>query len=177
MKKQKKTRQQLNDDIAKAKRQADFKVISFDLQKTKSTPHLNTNEVYYKRQLSVHTCGIHDCGKNVGYFLSWHEGIASRGSQEIASCISTWFEKYVAADCEDKIPESIAAYADSCGGQNRNIIIAVMWLYLVQKYKLKTVDQHYMVSGHSFLPSDTDFSGCKLHSVQRKQERNLKRTT
>jgi len=146
-------REQLNANIQSSRQESSrVKVISFDLQKTKSTPSLNTNEVYYKRQLNVYTCGIHDCTKEIGYFLSWHEGTASRGAQEIASCLYTWFHKYVQND----IPERIIAYADSCGGQNRNIIVVLMWLFLVHKYNL-AVEIHFMVSGHSYLPSDRDF--------------------
>lgn len=145
-------RQKLAADTIEAKKiPTQLKVISFDLQKTKSTPHLNTNEVYYKRQLSVQTSGIHDCGTNKGYFFSWHEGVASRGPSEVASCISTWLEKFVLVEAK---PDKIIAYADSCGGQNRNIFIALMWLYIVRKYNIECVEQHYMVSGHSYLPSD-----------------------
>lgn len=54
--------------------------------------HFNTNEAYYKRQLSVYNCGTHDCGANRGYFHMWHEATASRGPAEIASRLWHWLQ-------------------------------------------------------------------------------------
>lgn len=51
------------------------------------------------------------------------------------------------------------AYSDTCGGQNRNIKIAVFWLHVVAnpRFKIETVDQKYFLSGHSWMDSDKDF--------------------
>ena len=148
-------REKLRKDTRDASvHQSNTLVFSFDLQKTKNTPHLNTNEVFYKRQLATYNCGIHDCGNNKGYFHMWHECVASRGSQEIASCLSTWIRNLWN---RNEIPPRLIAYADSCGGQNRNITVCLFWLQVVQDLPVDTVDQIFMVSGHSFMPSDEDF--------------------
>ena len=64
-------------------------VITFDLHSTLPTPRLSSNIVYYKRQLMVYNLGIHDCNTELGHMHVWHEGVASRGAQEISSCITT----------------------------------------------------------------------------------------
>jgi len=148
-----KTRAKLNDDKRLAKEGLKL-TFAFDLQKTKPLPYLNTNEAYYKRQLSVYNCGIHDCGASRGYFHMWHEATASRGPAEIASCLWHWLQSI---HTERSIPTDWAAYSDSCGGQNRNIVIAAFWAHVVQEMEVQCIDHVFMVSGHSFLPCDEDF--------------------
>ena len=42
-------------------------------------------------------------------------------------------------------------------GQNKNIYILLMFMFLVQKGILKEVHMDFMVSGHSYLPCDRGF--------------------
>ena len=56
-----------------------------DLQKTLPTPQLQTNKVFYLRQMRTYNLNIHDTAAGKGNM--WDEQIASRGSQEIASCL------------------------------------------------------------------------------------------
>lgn len=83
----------------------------------------------------------------------WHEGMASRGAQEIASCIL----KYL----KDTSPTAnhLITYSDSCGGQNRNVYLLSLWLHIVasDEYAITVVDQKFMTVGHSYLPNDRDF--------------------
>jgi len=147
------TRAKLNEDKQHAK-DGQKLVFAFDLQKTKPLPYLNTNEAYYKRQLAVYNCGIHDCGSNQGYFHIWHEAMASRGPAEIASCLWHWLGRLYAGK---NIPSEWVAYSDSCGGQNRNAVIAAFWSHAVQEMQVDCIDHIFMVSGHSFMPCDEDF--------------------
>jgi hypothetical protein len=149
-------REQLVADRHSAKdASASCSVITFDLQSALPTPKLSTNIVYYKRQLMVYNLGIHDCKNEIGFMHVWDESIASRGAQEIGSCIC----KFV-ADNGDKEKSELIAWSDSCGGQNRNIKIALIFLSLVGNEKLpySTITQKFLESGHSFLPNDSDFS-------------------
>lgn len=49
-------------------------------------------------------------------------------------------------------------FSDSCGGQNRNIKVALACMnFLQQDTHISTIEQKFMTSGHSFLPNDADF--------------------
>ena len=130
-------------------------VITFDLQSVLQTPQLTSNAVFYKRQLSVYNLGIHECREEKGIMHVWHEGIASRGAQEISSCIRNFVKSPI---CNRESSE-LVAWSDSCGGQNRNIKMAVCLLNLVLdvNFPYTVITQKFLVSGHSFLPNDSDF--------------------
>jgi len=125
---------------------------SFDLQKVFSIPHLTTNETYYCRQLSVYNLGIHSTTTNKVIMNVWHEGVASRGAQDIASCLLSYCSRKAAEGIE-----KVTAYSDACGGQNRNSKVVAMWMYIVQTTPIKEINHKFMVSGHSYLPNDSDF--------------------
>lgn len=81
----------------------------------------------------------------------WHEGQGGRGCKEIASCL--W--KFIKA-----LPshvKKIILYSDNCGGQNKSHYIAKFWLYVVEKTHIETVEQKFLVVGHSFMECDQDF--------------------
>ena len=83
----------------------------------------------------------------------WDESVRSRGSQEIGSRILTYLR-------EHQTPaESLIAYSDSCGGQNRNVNFLCLWQDVVSssRYSYEVIDHKFMVSGHSYLPNDRDF--------------------
>ena len=82
----------------------------------------------------------------------WHEGIASRGASEIGSCIL----QYCIKKSSNGVKE-ITAYSDSCGGQNSNLKMALMWTHIVQTTSLIEINHKFLISGHSYLPNDTDF--------------------
>ena len=83
----------------------------------------------------------------------WPESIASRGSAEIGSCILQYL-RLRASDATNLI-----VFSDACGGQNRNINIACLWMYIVSssEFNYSVIDHKFMVSGHSYLPNDRDF--------------------
>ncbi|KAF2886099.1 hypothetical protein ILUMI_20074 [Ignelater luminosus] len=65
--------------------------------------------------------------------------------------------KYVVNHISDKIQELIL-WSDSCGGQNRNIkIVLLLKSILEEKPTLGKIRLRLLVSGHSFLPNDSDF--------------------
>lgn len=129
--------------------------IFFDLQKALPTPKIPTNKVYYLRQLWCYNFGIHDCGSGKGHMYAWDETQASRGSQEVISCLL----QYLHTDYL-KETEHLIAYSDACGGQNRNFKMALFWIHITQRadISVERVDHKFMESGHSFGPSDSDFA-------------------
>ena len=56
--------------------------------------------------------------------------------------------------------KKLCAWSDACGGQNRNIKVALLWMYLVSldSCPIEEIEHKFCVSGHSYLPNDRDFS-------------------
>ena len=126
--------------------------ITFDLQKVMSFPHVTSNEVYYSRQLSAFNFGIHSLTSNKAAMYVWDETVASRGPEEIGSCIVAYCHK----KADDGV-RFITAYSDSCGGQNRNHKLVLIWMHICMTTFIEKIDHKFLVSGHSFLPNDADF--------------------
>jgi hypothetical protein len=95
--------------------------------------------------------GIHDLSSNKAVMYVWDECTASRGSEEIASCLVRQIKQH----CNTK--KHIVLFSDTCTGQNRNIKVALSLLKLVQEDNFVTIDHKFMISGHSYLPNDADF--------------------
>lgn len=104
------------------------------------------------------------------YMYIWHEGIASRGPQEIASCLFFHFDKFIPENCCE-----IILYSDSCGAQNRNIKMSLMMShYLDKKNNLKSITQSFFLSGHSYNVCDRKFA---IIEKKRRQTTNIYTST
>lgn len=127
-------------------------VIVFDLMKTLPTPVISTGICYYKRQLWTYCLGIHNAQNDNVTMCVWNETIASRGPQEVGSCLLRYIKEKVNT-------KHLIMYSDQCGGQNRNIKMAALCQYIVAHpdYTVETIDHKFYVSGHSYLSCDQDF--------------------
>lgn len=125
---------------------------SFDLEKALPFPKLSVSIAYYKRNMYIYNLGCHNFHDNEVYMYAWDETVASRGSQEVGSCILKHLKKL-------RNHKHIIAYSDMCTGQNRNIKLALTWLKIVQSAENNAdiIDHKFLLSGHSFLPNDSDF--------------------
>lgn len=96
--------------------------------------------------------GVHNLRSGAAVMYVWDESKASRGPEEIGSCLLHYFKKYVAT-------KNVIMYSDACGGQNRNIKMALFCQYVVQSehFDITRIRHNFLVSGHSFLPCDSDF--------------------
>lgn len=86
----------------------------------------------------------------------WNVSVASRGSQEVASCLYKHFGKYIPKDTEKIILRS-----DTCSGQHRNIKLALMLKKVFSQFDfpvLLSIEQHFYVSGHSYNSCDRSFA-------------------
>lgn len=136
---------------------------TFDLQKALPFPTLTCSVAYYKRNMYVYNVGCHELSSGSAYMYAWDETVASRGSQEISSCLIEHLR--------NKVPEStdhVIMFSDSCGGQNRNIKVALACMHFLQDNShIKVIDHKFMTSGHSFLPNDADFGVIETFSKGR----------
>lgn len=49
-------------------------------------------------------------------------------------------------------------WSDSCGGQNHSISLVLMLVHILQNHEtLQSITIRYLLSGHSFLPNDSEF--------------------
>lgn len=81
-------RQSLRNDREKSKTSADIMyTATFDLQKALPFPRLTVSEAYYRRNMYVYNLGINEVATNQAFMYVWDETLASRGSQEISSCL------------------------------------------------------------------------------------------
>lgn len=130
-------------------------MLVFDLQRALELPLISTSEAFYCRQLWVYNLCIFDEKRDMAYMYVWNETIASRGAQEISSCLLKHFQNYVPPETEE-----IILYSDACPGQNRNIKTTMMvkkCLDLWPHTALKSIEQRFFVSGHSYNSCDRCF--------------------
>lgn len=134
----------------------DTAVITFDYMQNLQLPVVPVQETFYLRQLTVNIFGINYVGKQEATFYVYHEGIARKGPNEVASFIMDFIN--------DNIPGSVKhlhIFSDSCGGQNRNHTIVRFLMALVQTGRFETINQYFPQRGHSFLPNDRNFAAIK----------------
>lgn len=157
-------RNQMKNDMKMAKENEEIECLTFDLEKTLPLPRLATGILFYKRQIWLYNLGVHSGSTNKGHFYIWTENEAGRGAQEIGSCLLKHIKENLFNVTE------LILWSDSCGGQNRNIKMTLMLKAVLQAHpSLKIIRMRFLVSGHSFLPNDSDFSDveCGLKHQQR----------
>lgn len=125
--------------------------VSVDLQQVLFTPTLTHSSMFYSRQLSNYNFCVHVGDSGESYMCMWHEGLAGRGGNEIASC----FLKVMTSGFTAK--KKLTIWCDNCAGQNKNRMILMALIYLVTKGIFDEIDMKFLVSGHSYMPCDRDF--------------------
>ncbi|KAK3924596.1 hypothetical protein KUF71_012729 [Frankliniella fusca] len=110
--------------------------------------------------LSTYNLTIYDSTTKKTHCYMWSEIDGNRGANEIASCIYY--------HCLDVIPDTvkkIVLFSDSTTGQNRNSILAAMFLLLVQIHaSIQTVEHVFLEVGHTRMEVD-----CKHSIIERKK--------
>ncbi|CAH1109009.1 unnamed protein product [Psylliodes chrysocephalus] len=117
--------------------------------KTLVTPIISTGVVYYKRQLWAYCLGIHNLTTGQAHM---YEGMASRGPQEIGSCIMHYMRTFVKTII-------FILCSDQCRDQNRNIKLTSICTYMTvpNDFTPTVIHHNFLVSGHSYFPCDRDF--------------------
>lgn len=92
-------------------------VFHFDFQKNLPTPKLTVGQQFYLRLLWTYIFGIYSVPTNVMMAYMWHELLAKRGPNDVASCLSHFSFKPSLGRTGAKWS---ILWADNCPGQNKN---------------------------------------------------------
>lgn len=145
-------------DRKKARSTVDFEAIAMDYQKNIPLPNITTNDVYYRRQLSMYTFNIHVLSSLKSYFYTYPEYIARKGSDEVCSFLFDFIMNYLPPEVQD-----LHIYCDGAGGQNKNYTVVRFIHYMVTVVKrLKSVTITFPVRGHSYLECDKNMGNINL---------------
>lgn len=147
----------LSSDCKAAAANKAYIVLCVDLQQVLSCPNLHHSSMYYQRQLATYNFAIHNAGSGVATMNIWPEIIGKRGSAEVASCIF----KYIISNFQVLSPgelRSLVVWSDRCVGENNNWKMISLYNYLIRAGYFTSIEQKFLVSGHSFLPCDRDFA-------------------
>ncbi|KAJ8930040.1 hypothetical protein NQ314_017205 [Rhamnusium bicolor] len=127
-------------------------VLSMDLEQVMFVPTLTHSGMFYMSQLSCYYLSINFGDNKRSYTCFWHEGLAGRGGNEIASYLLHVLNMGISHKW------NIVVWSDNCTSQNKNRMIVFIYMFLVSSGHFDTIEHRYLVSGHSFLKCDRDFA-------------------
>lgn len=146
-------------DLARKEKKEDKKnitqnqtVVCFDLQRVLSCPQSSVSYFYYSRKFAMYNLTGYDVGDQQAYCILWHEGLAGRDGNEIASATIKLLEQVVKTHQEQNKPlEKITLWSDACVPQNRNSHMSCAIIEFLRRndHTITTIEQKYQEPGHS----------------------------
>ena len=89
--------------------------LSFTASSHNTTQYVFTVVLYNRRKLVTYNLTVFDLARKDRHCYMWHEGVAKRGANNIASCIWKYVtDKTGSGECSDFV-----FFTDNCGGQNK----------------------------------------------------------
>lgn len=137
-------------------------VCCYDLQAVIPLPCGEISTFFYKSKLNCINFTVYNITDKSGYCYLWHEALAKRGANEIATCIY----KFLKNDCRGK---DVIFFSDNCVGQHKNKFVLCMYLYCLKTLDINSITHKYLISGH------TQNEGDQMHScIERQKARALR---
>ena len=135
----------------------DCAAVVFDLQQVMYVPMSNLDEVFYKSRLACYNFTTYEMASCEGTCFFWHEGLAKRGSREIASCLNKLLE-----GLEKEKKKHVFLFSDSCIGQNKNsIVVSCFMRFLETSQSIETITMRYFEPEHGQNSGDSMHSACE----------------
>lgn len=128
--------------------------VTFDLQQVIQLPITNENAVFYKRRLSTFNLTIYDLGTRDCCCFTWYEAVSRRGASEISTALNIFLR-----ESDRKGFKRIYLFADGCGGQNRNSIVAAALIYILNNsLNIEEITLRFSIPNHGQSAGDSAHS-------------------
>jgi len=137
-----------------ARKNEKIAAIAIDYGKNLPIPNISTNDVYYRRQLSFYLFNVHILSNGFSTFYCYDQTVGSKGSDNVVSMLHHFFTKVLSPQVRD-----IHIFADSCGGQNKNInVIRYLHYCTVVVKRFDSITVTFPVRGHSYMECDKNMA-------------------
>lgn len=118
--------------------------ICMDFAKNLQVPNIPTNDIYYKRQLSVYAFNVHVSSTSGSYFYVYSETEGKKGSDDVCSLLHNFIYSHF-----DPEVKNLKIFCDSCSGQQKNFTFFRFLHNLVNNEKmLESVVVTFPIRGH-----------------------------
>nr|XP_047123938.1 uncharacterized protein LOC124806808 [Hydra vulgaris] len=135
-----------------------FEAICFDFAKNLPVPNKSTNDVYYRRQLSLYTFVIHVLSTDEVYMYTYDETVAKKGADDVCSFLADFIRSHISEAVDE-----ISFFCDGCSGQNKNYtMIRFLYNQVHERKRFKLVKITFPIRGHSYMECDRDFSNVNM---------------
>ena len=114
----------------------------FDLQQVLECPYSNVGDLFYKRCLSSYNFVVNDTIH--AYCFYWSQDEGKRGANEICTGLKLFGE----AKAREGV-KHIVSFADGCGGQGKNRMVAATLSFVVKTTTLESWSVCWLEKGHT----------------------------
>ncbi|XP_047127871.1 uncharacterized protein LOC124808745 isoform X1 [Hydra vulgaris] len=128
-------------------------IVCIDFKNVLSFPRANFGNFCYKRKLSNYNLTGHCSLNKKGYCILWHEAMAGRGRNDLASAVKCLLLKII----DDLDINMFILWFDSCLPQNRNSFMsAALHEFVIRYPQIKVIEQKFCEPGHSSIQECDD---------------------